>query len=196
MQQNDRSSSGDAENRQNINNGRNMMDDINADENVAGTTHLNTDVEEENEVERLNDELQAAKDKYLRLFAEFDNYRKRSDKEKAEIRQTAGKEVIVSLLEVLDDCDRAESQLQSSQDLEKIREGVGLVFNKLRTVLQSKGLEKMESQGRDFNVEEQEAVAEIPAPGEQMKGKVIEVLTPGYLLRDKIIRFAKVIVGK
>jgi molecular chaperone GrpE len=170
--------------------------DINTDENIAGTSLLNDRVGDENETEKLQEELQAQKDKYLRLFAEFDNFRKRSAKERLDLMQTAGKEVIVSLLDVLDDCDRAEKQLQNSNDLTQIREGVQLVFNKLRTTLQSKGLQTMESLRQDFDPEKHEAITEIPAPSDELKGKIIDELTKGYYLNDKLIRFAKVVVGK
>jgi molecular chaperone GrpE len=196
MQEKDRKSSGEEGiNQSGTENGREMLVDINTDENMAGTTHLNTNVEDENELEKLRDEFQAQKEKYLRLFAEFDNYRKRSAKERLDLIQTAGKDVIVSLLDVLDDCDRAEKQLQNSQDINEIKAGVQLVFNKLRAVLQSKGLKPMESIKQDFDVEKHEAITEIPAPSASMKGKVIDEVTRGYYLNDKIIRFAKVIVG-
>src|SRR5947208_2674864 len=118
---------------------------INADENAAGTTHLNDSVAEESEIEKLSAELQEQKDKYLRLFAEFDNYRRRTAKENIEIRQTAGKEIIVSLLDVLDDCDRAQKQLENSGDVQQFSEGALLIFNKLKKTLESKGLKQMNS---------------------------------------------------
>jgi molecular chaperone GrpE len=177
-------------------NGHQSMVDINTDENMAGTTHLNNRVEDEDEIQALQDQLQEQKDKYLRLAAEFENFKKRTAKERLEIIQTAGKEVILSLLDVLDDCDRAEKQLQNSDDINEIKEGVRLVFNKLRAVLQNKGLKAMESIHTDFDVAKHEAVTEIPAPAKDLKGKVIDEITKGYYLNDKIIRFAKVIVGK
>src|ERR1700754_808891 len=119
-------------------------DDMNTDENISGTAHLGDISAQEEELEKLREEVQEQKDKYLRLFAEFDNFRKRSARESLELRQTAGKEVIISLLDVLDDCDRAEKQLQSTQDL-PLKEGVQLVFSKLRSVLQGKGLNPMQS---------------------------------------------------
>ena len=170
--------------------------DINADESAAGTTHLNDPVTEESAIEKLQAELQEQKDKYLRLMAEFDNYKRRTAKERLELMQTAGKDVIVSLLDVLDDCDRAEKQLNGSADISVQKEGVLLVFNKLRTTLQQKGVKAMESIGADFDVELHEAITEIPAPTEEMKGKVIDEVVKGYLMSDKIIRFAKVVVGK
>jgi molecular chaperone GrpE len=174
---------------------RESMVDINTDDNVAGTHHLNQTLEDDDQIDRLNNELKDQKDKYLRLLAEFDNYKRRSSRERLELSQTAGKEIIVSLLDVLDDCDRAELQLQqekTGQDLS----GVLLVFNKLRTVLQNRGLKAMESLHSEFDVEKHEAISEVPAPSPELKGKVVAEVTKGYYLNDKIIRFAKVIVGK
>lgn len=169
---------------------------LNTDENAAGTTHLNEPVQEENKTEKLQAELQEQKDKYIRLMAEFDNFRRRTAKERLELIQTAGKDVIVSLLDVLDDCDRAEKQIQASEDVNQIKEGVTLVFGKMRSALQSKGVKEMKSMHEEFDVEKHEAITEIPAPTEELKGKVIDEVQKGYYLNDKIIRFAKVVVGK
>ena len=152
--------------------------------------------ETENITDKLQAEIAEQKDKYIRLFAEFDNFKRRSAKERIELMQTAGKEVITSMLDVLDDCDRAEKQIQSSNDIEQIRQGVGLVFNKLRTTLQAKGLKVMDTINTDFDVEKHEAITEIPAPTPELSGKVIDEVQKGYYLNDKIIRFAKVVVGK
>jgi len=176
-------------------NGRESTVDINTDENVAGTNHLNQELDEDDLLEKANMELQEQKDKYLRLLAEFDNYKLRSARERVELSQTAGKEVIISLLDVLDDCDRAEKQLQQENNT-KDMSGVLLVFNKLRNVLQSRGLKAMESLHTEFDVEKQEAISEVPAPSPELRGKVIAEVMKGYYLNDKIIRFAKVIVGK
>ena len=176
--------------------GRDDLDDLNTDENIAGATRLDDISAREDEVERLKEELQEQKDKYLRLFAEFDNFRKRSARENLELRQTAGKEVVISLLDVLDDCDRAEKQLQTTDDIARIREGVQLVFSKLRNTLQARGLKPMQSVRTDFDVEKHEAITEVPAPDPSLKGKVIDEVQKGYYLNDKIIRHAKVVVGK
>ena len=170
--------------------------DINTDENAAGTSHLNEPVEEVSETEKLQAELQEQKDKYLRLMAEFDNFRRRTAKERLDLIQTAGKDVIVSLLDVLDDCDRAEKQLATTEDIALQKEGIQLVFNKLRSTLQAKGVKAMESIETDFDVEKHEAITEIPAPTEALKGKVMDEIVKGYYLNDKLIRFAKVVVGK
>jgi molecular chaperone GrpE len=169
---------------------------INADENAAGTTHLNNPVEEDSYVEKLNAELEEQKDKYLRLFAEFDNYRRRTAKESIELRQTAGKEVISALLDVMDDCDRAEKQMETDTDIQHVKEGAVLIFNKLRKALQNRGLKEMESVGKEFDPEKHEAVTEIPVPNQKQKGRVVDEIQKGYYLNDKIIRFAKVVVGK
>ena len=147
------------------------------------------------ELDTLKLELVDQKDKYLRLMAEFENFRRRTAKERIELIQTASKEVIVSFLDVLDDCDRAEKQLNSSDDIALQKEGIQLVFNKVRAIMQSKGLKAMESVNATFDVELHEAITEIPVP-DDMKGKVVDEVTKGYLLNDKIIRFAKVVVGK
>lgn len=171
--------------------------DINTDENVAGTNHMHGESLEPDDVqERFSAELQEQKDKYLRLFAEFDNFKRRTARERVEMSQTAGKEIISSLLDVVDDCDRAEKQLQQSPDTDGTREGVLLVFNKLRSILQSKGLRPMVSINTEFDVEKHEAISEIPAPTPKQVGKVIDEVTRGYYLNDKLIRFAKVVVGK
>jgi molecular chaperone GrpE len=167
--------------------------DLNADDNVAGTNHLNAQVEEESELGKLKEQLEEEKKKYLYLVAEFDTFRRRSSKERLEQMQTAGKEVIVSLLEVLDDADRAEIELKKNN---KEDEGVKLVFHKLRSLLQGRGLKAMDAKGKEFNVDMHEAITEIPAPTEELKGKVVDEIEKGYLLNEKIIRFAKVVVGK
>lgn len=172
------------------------MVDINSDADVPGTGHLNEPIEDENEIEKLQKEITDWKDKYLRQVAEFDNFRKRNAKERLELIQTAGKEIITELLDVLDDSERAQKQLETSTDTKEIKQGVSLVFNKLRNTLQSKGLKAMETLKTEFNPDLHEAITEIPAPSENLKGKVIDEITKGYYLNDKIIRHAKVVVGK
>lgn len=170
--------------------------DINTDESVSGSTHLNEPVAEESALEKLKAELEDAKDKFIRKVAEFDNFKRRSAKERIELIQTAGKEVITDLLNVLDDCDRAQKQLETSTDAAAIKEGVMLVFNKLRNTLQSKGVKAMETVQQEFNPDLHEAITEIPAPTDNLKGKVVDEVVKGYYLNDKIIRHAKVVVGK
>jgi len=170
--------------------------DMNADSDIAGTNHLSNPPDEENETGKLQQEAAEWKDKYLRLVAEFDNFRKRNAKERLELIQTAGKDVITSLLDVLDDSERAQKQLDTSNDAAANKEGVLLVFNKLKNILLSKGLKPMNSNGQEFNPDLHEAITEIPAPSPALKGKVVDEVQKGYYLNDKIIRFAKVVVGK
>jgi molecular chaperone GrpE len=145
--------------------------------------------------EKLKEENAALNDKYLRLFAEFDNYKRRTQKERVELLQTAGKDVIVSLLPVLDDFDRANKAAENAVDVASIKEGVQLVHHKLKNLLVQKGLKDMESINTPFNTDLHEAITKIPAPNEELKGKVIDELEKGYTLNDKVIRFAKVVVG-
>lgn len=169
---------------------------INTDDSITGTSHLNEPVEEETEMEKLKTELDEANDKFLRKVAEFDNYKKRNAKERMELIQTAGREVIADLLDVLDDCDRAQKQLESSDSADSIKEGVLLVFNKLRNTLQARGVKAMETLNQEFNPDLHDAISEITAPTDEQKGKILDEIMKGYYLNDKIIRHAKVIVGK
>ncbi len=147
-------------------------------------------------LEQCQAELAEMKDKYLRQVAEFDNFRKRNAKERIELIQTAGKDLITELLEVIDDMDRAAEQMEKTEDLAQIKSGTTLVFNKLKRTLENKGLKAMDTKNADFDVEFHEAITEIPAPTPDMEGKVIDELQKGYFLNDKLIRHAKVVVGK
>lgn len=147
------------------------------------------------EEERLKEELGKEKDKFLRLFAEFENYKKRTSKERMDLFKTAGQEVIVSLLPVLDDFDRALKELSKSEDTEMFK-GVELIKVKFRETLKSKGLEEVEvAVGDTFDAEIHEAITQIPAPDKDMKGKIIDVIEKGFRLGDRIIRHPKVVVG-
>ncbi|HSB92445.1 MAG TPA: nucleotide exchange factor GrpE [Flavitalea sp.] len=174
---------------------QNLQDQVDINQDVTDISS-ESPLDTTEQVNPLEQELQEMKDKYLRQVAEFDNFRRRNARERIELIQTAGREVIGSLLEVLDDCDRAEKQLQSSSDVKAMSEGVQLVFNKLRSVLQAKGLKPMNSIGTEFNPDIHEAITEIPAPTPDLKGKVVDELEKGYYLNDKLIRFSKVVVGK
>ena len=164
---------------------------INADENLSGTEHLNDPIED-SQTAALEAELNESKDKYLRLAAEFDNFRKRTAKERIELFQTAGKDIIVDLLEVLDDIDRAAAEVEGAED----KQGINLIFNKFKNILQARGLKAMEAKGTGFDPELQEAISEIPAPTPELKGKIVDEISKGYYLNDKLIRHAKVVVGK
>ena len=139
--------------------------------------------------------LKAEKDKYLRLFAEFENYKRRTAKERIELFSTASEEVMVSLLPVLDDFERASSEIEKSKDNE-IFDGIILIKNKLFDSLKSKGLSEIEiKKGDDFNADIHEAITQIPAPNKKMKGKIIDIIEKGYKLGEKIIRYPKVVIG-
>jgi molecular chaperone GrpE len=167
---------------------------LNADENAGDSTYLNEPISE-NETDKLKADLDEQKDKFLRLMAEFENYKRRTSKERMDLIQTAGKDVIVSMLDVLDDVDRAEKQLQTNNDIAVQKEGIQLVFNKIRNALFAKGVKALESVNTVFDVEKHEAITEIPAPNNKLKGKVLDEVQKGYYLNDKLIRFAKVVVG-
>ncbi|MGZ3859651.1 MAG: nucleotide exchange factor GrpE [Flavisolibacter sp.] len=168
---------------------------INTDENIAGNQHLNEPVIDESEVEKLRLQVEELNDRYLRQAAEFDNFKRRNARERMELIQTAGKDVITDLLDVMDDSERAQQQMESTDDIQQVRQGVQLVFTKLRNILSSKGLKAMETVGKDFNPDLHEAITEIEA-GPDKRGKVVAEVQKGYYLNDKIIRFAKVVVGK
>src|SRR5690349_19911655 len=169
--------------------------DINTDENMSGDQHLNEPMVDESEIEKLKDQVQEAGDRYLRLVAEFENFKRRNARERIELIQTAGKDVITDLLDVLDDSERAQKQMEVTDDVNQIKEGVQLVFTKLRNTLSAKGLKPMDAIGKEFNPDLHEAITSIDA-GKEMTGKVAAEIQKGYYLNDKIIRFAKVVVGK
>jgi molecular chaperone GrpE len=154
---------------------------------------LEKDLEEaEKDLVKVEDERNELKDKYLRLFAEFDNYKRRTAKERVDILKTASASVLREMLPILDDFDRAKT----AAGKEGLPEGVQLIQDKLLSTLAKKGLKPMESNGQPFDAESHEAIAEIPAPTEEMKGRIIDTVEKGYTLNDKIIRYAKVVVGK
>lgn len=152
--------------------------------------------EEMDETEQLREDLGKEKDKFLRLFAEFENYKKRTTKERMELFRTAGQEVLSSLLPVLDDFERALKEISKSSDKE-LYKGVELIDNKLRETLKSKGLEEIKVEvGDGFDPEVHEAITQIPAPDDKLKGKVIDVIEKGYQLGERVIRHPKVVVGQ
>lgn len=150
----------------------------------------------EEESEKLRSELDEYKDKYLRLMAEFDNYRKRVLKEKSELILNGGEKVISSILPVLDDIERAEESMTTIEDSKSFQEGVSLIFEKLKTILEKNGLKKMDTVGEQFNVDFHEAIAMVPGQPDELRGKVINSVQTGYLLNDKVLRHAKVAVAE
>ncbi len=150
----------------------------------------------ETDIEQLETTIADLKDKHLRLFSEFDNYRKRTTKERIELFKTASSEMIIDLLTILDDFDRANKSFETATDCDSVKEGFELIHSKLQNILSKKGLESMDSQGKKFDTDFHEAITEIPAPTKNLKSKVVDVVEKGYLLNGKVIRFAKVVVGK
>ena len=175
-----------------------MDEQLEAQDTADLQTEENTIVEPVIELsaeEKLQQENTVLNDKYLRLFAEFDNYKRRTQKERVELLQTAGKDVVVSMLPVLDDFDRALKATENATEVNAIREGIMLVQTKLKSILTQKGLKEMESLHTIFDTDIHEAITKIPAPTDDLKGKVVDELEKGYTLNDKVIRFAKVVVG-
>lgn len=167
---------------ENVEEQKDQADVTAADEKDAKVKELQTKVDELN-------------DKYLRLYSEYDNYRKRTAKERIELIQTAGEDVFKSLLPVVDDFERAIKSNAETTDVKTITDGVTLIYNKFKNTLAQKGLEEMKSQGEAFNTDLHEAITNVPAPSDDLKGKVVDELEKGYTLNGKVIRFAKVVIG-
>jgi len=147
-------------------------------------------------IDELETNLAELNDKYLRLFSEFDNYRKRTLKERIELTKTASEELIVELLPVMDDFERALKSMETVVENKNTTDGVKLIYNKFVNILSKKGLEAMKTTGNEFDTDFHEAITNIPAPSEEMKGKIVDEIEKGYLLSGKVIRFAKVVVGQ
>lgn len=169
---------------------------------ACGAENVAEDVKEadaaenhESESDRLKREIEEQKDRYLRLSAEFDNYRRRVSREKLELIETASESVIKSLLPIVDDFERAIKALEESDDAEAAKEGTNLIYKKLTELMKSRGVSEIEAVGKDLDTDLHEAVAQIPAPEEKLKGKIVDCVQKGYKLGDKVIRFAKVVVG-
>jgi len=173
------------------------LDDVTLENNANGEQLIveELSVEELSVEEQLAQDLAKEKDKFLRLFAEFENYKKRTSKERIDLFKTANQEVLLAMLPVLDDFDRATVEINKSDD-ENLKKGVELIHEKLKSTLVAKGLEQVEVRAGDaFNADFAEAITQIPAPSEKLKGKIVDVIEKGYKLGDKIIRFPKVVIG-
>jgi molecular chaperone GrpE len=180
-----------------------MIDELNDQQDTGtgqDTSHEENNRAEEiindNDTASLEKQLQENNDRFMRLYAEFDNYKRRTIKEKAEILQTAGKDVMLALLPVIDDFERAQRASANIQDIELYKQGIDLIHHKFNSILQARGLKPIESIGTDFNVDIHEAITNIPAPSPDMVGKVIDETEKGYTLNGHVIRFAKVVVGE
>lgn len=166
------------------------------EEKVVNESDEKVETEELSEEDKLKAENQELKDKYLRLYSEFENYRRRTSKERLELIKTASEDVLRDLITVVDDFERAIKAEESETGNQKVLEGSLLIYHKLTKVLEAKGLTQMEDLiGKGFDADKQEAITQIPAPSEDLKGKVIDVVEKGYMLGDKVVRYAKVVIG-
>lgn len=180
-----------AEEENELNNQQDVVNDQDTVENTQQETVSETQQEPTHE-----EKYAELNDRFIRLYAEFDNFRKRSNKEKVDLISSASASVLLDLLPVLDDFERAIQSNETAQDIEVIKEGFSLIFNKFRSILDSKGLKPMEAKGQPFDSELHEAIANVPVATDDEKGKVIDAVEKGYYLHDKVIRFAKVVVGQ
>ena len=163
---------------------------------VQDASHGPEEKSEDKEIEELRQKLTESQDKYLRLSAEFDNYRKRTLKERIELTKTAGEEILTGFLPLMDDFDRARLAMQNAQDMEALREGLDLIYKKMSDFLSREGIQEIPAMGESFSTDWHEAITKIPAPEASQKGKIVDVIQKGYFLHEKVIRFAKVVIGE
>ena len=153
--------------------------------------------EEKNELEVMTDKYNEINDKYLRLYSEFENFRKRTQKEKLELYKTAGEDIMNAMLPVLDDFERAMKSMEGAEDVKSVKDGIDLIHQKFFKTLSQKGLKAIDSHiGKEFDVDLHEAIANVPAPDKKLKGKIIDETEKGYMLNDKVIRYTKVVIGE
>lgn len=175
-------------------------EEVNQQEELATDNHLQEQEAEsvgnlESENNQIAAELAEMKDKYLRLYSEFENFRRRTAKEKTELITTANASLILALLPVVDDIERSQASIQQAGDVQALKEGVELIFSKLQKILENKGLKALQSKGELFNPDIHEAITQIPAPSDDLKGKIVDEIEKGYYLNEKLIRVAKVVIG-
>ena len=180
-----------------------ISDDKSAENNIStennAANHENTSVEntdKKSETEDLNLKLKEANDKYLRLYADFDNFRKRALREKMELIKSAGEDILVQILPVMDNFERAMQSIKTAKDTDAVKEGIELIFNNFKEFLNQKGIKEIEAVNKEFDTDLHEAITKFPAQDESMKGKVVDVIQKGYFLNEKVVRFAKVVVGE
>jgi molecular chaperone GrpE len=166
------------------------------EQDIQDTAEATENEQVEEKEPSLEDKYNELNDKYLRLYSEFDNFRRRTAKERVELFKTAGQDILTDLLPVLDDFERALSNMNEKAEVKSIKEGVDLVYNKFRNTLDQKGLKAFNAIGETFDPDLHEAITKIPAPSKKMKGKVVDEVEKGYKLNDKVLRFAKVVVGE
>jgi molecular chaperone GrpE len=169
---------------------KNIVDELTNQENAVNPS------ENVSEEDNIKAELATVQDKYLRLYSEFDNYKRRTTKERSDLFKTANQETVLAMLPILDDFERAMDAMPDGENTTKIKEGILLIYNKLKNTLTQKGLKEMEAMGLAFDADFHEAITKIPAPSPDQKDKIVAVLEKGYALHDKVIRFAKVVIGE
>jgi len=179
--------------------------DINSEQDKNEEVEINDSVEPEEDAKEKKEsqkeksdkeKLEELNDKYIRLAAEYDNYRRRTLKEKMELAKSAGEDILVNILPVMDDFERGLESIDKAKEVDAIKEGVYLIYNKFKEFLKQRGVKAIEAKEREFDTDLHEAVTKIPAPEEELKGKVVDVIEKGYLLNDKVIRYAKVVIGE
>lgn len=163
---------------------------------TASKRKTSTDVKLKKQLDENSQKLADLHDKYLRLSAEYDNYRKRTLKEKMDLTKTGGEKVLLNILPVLDNLDRAVNAVEEAKDLDAVKTGIDLIFNKFHEFIQQNGVKEIEAYQKEFDTDLHEAITKIPAPSDDLKGKVVDVIEKGYYLHDKVIRFAKVVIGE
>jgi len=187
---------------QNISSDKNISDTQNEFDNQTAEQSNSDDKEEKlsepevNSLEELQKVADEMKDKYLRLSAEFDNYRKRTLREKMDLSKFAAEDVLISLLPVVDDFDRAMKSLEAATDIDAVKLGITLIYNKFDEFLKAKGVSEIDAKGKDFDTDLHEAITKIPVQDESQKGKIVDVVQKGYTLNEKVMRFSKVVIGE
>ncbi|MBQ3656383.1 MAG: nucleotide exchange factor GrpE [Bacteroidales bacterium] len=178
------------------NDGQNVSEDENSENTAEETDKMTEGKMSEEPAEDFEAKYNELNDRYLRLMAEFDNYRKRTLKEKMELTKNGGEDVLKGILPVVDNMERAIKSLETAKDMEAVKEGIDLIYKKFQEFLSAKGLKEIEAQGLELDTDKHEAVTKFPAPSEDLKGKIIDVIEKGYTLNDKVIRYAKVVIGE
>ena len=197
MNFNSKKETADKKERQGADEATKLQDEqVNASEENSVSDNVRDEGAEQNELDDVKNKYNELNDSHLRLMAEFDNYRKRTMREKADLIKTGGEGALKNLLHIIDDFERALQNVRTAEDVEAVKEGVDLIFGKFMGYLSQQGVKPIEAIGKPFNTEEFEAIATIPAPEPDMKGKVLDCVQTGYTLFDKVIRHAKVVVGE
>lgn len=170
-----------------------VKDNVEQEQDKKGTTEKQ---ESSKDKKSAQEEIEELNDKYLRLAAEYDNYRRRTLKEKMELAKSAGEDILINILPVMDDFERGLASIDKAKEVDAIKEGVLLIYNKFKEFLKQRGVKEIEAKEKEFDTDLHEAVTKIPAPSEELKGKVVDVIEKGYLLNEKVIRYAKVVIGE